>query len=182
MREFRAGAVPLWADTKDTNDLSANFALELSSETKSGNFQIGGQSLILQGKDARSALSIWSACLHRAGFDIHYTDVRSVAYLIEDRKHPLRSLEGDRSFARADVLLIQDVLNEEAVNSLSEEQRASVTWYLRAAMEDGIVFILATEEDVVGTTGMPMSFGVLLENNFQVITASKKTIKKKTRK
>lgn len=171
-RSFAGGHLP---------DLPDNVREAFTKEVDSGNFMLGGQSVIFVGPDACESLPIIHSCLLLANVPAYLTTPFEIIQAAKGNAPIFRHSEDRRTdLENAEVVIVADFFEKLVY---TPEDQTALHWFIRDGLHLGVTFVFAADSD---DADMPFNEAVekLIEDRVELIYVTKttKSAKKSKRK
>jgi hypothetical protein len=148
------------------NDMDQPARGVFEKEIEGGNFLKGGQSILLFGEDSAELAEQWIACLTVGQFPAYLTTPREIIRRMKAKKIMRDSDERAAMFDAAECLAIRDFFSTES--RMTKGDTSLFVWFLKEAIRDGIVLIIAaTEDDDLNYHGEEI--GTVIEQHLEVL-------------
>lgn len=176
-QRYLTGNLPLAYGDVTIECIEGNWRTLFEKEVESGNFLLGGKSLILVGDNADHVARQWLACLIRANYSAYRVTPMELAR--RALTYPIVNDSDERAadFDRAECLLLDDFFDK-PIDDLTD----AFSWYFRELIRDGVVILIASNKVDADLDNWGSIAGNEIAKNFEAIHGEKiKTTRKKAK-
>lgn len=164
---------------KDQRHMTVGFRDAFDNEVdENDGFMKGGKSFLTQFPEDRDNCEIAVCCLVRGNYAVYRTTPHEIVRRLDSK--PVYSMDLlDEQFAEAECYFIFDLLEPDVVNTLSEEEKGRLVWFVKEAITGGAVIVIPAPNQNADLNILGENFGEFVEQNFEVFHG--KTAKKRKR-
>lgn len=153
---------------KDQRHMTKGFREAFDSEVDvNDGFMKGGKSFLTQFPEDRDNCEIAVCCLARGNYAVYRTTPHEIVRRMDNKKVYSPDLL-DEQYVEAECYFIFDLLEPEVVNTLSEEEKGSLVWFIKEAITGGAVVVIPAPNQNADLNVLGESFGEFIEQTFEV--------------
>jgi hypothetical protein len=152
----------------DQKSMSEGFADAFNTEVDGGGYTRGAASQLAIGPYATKDIRCAFSCLMRGGYNVVKMDVRLITRRLDSKWIPRWTDDDDKCVSNAEVIVLDGLFNGELAEAMTPSERADFVWFIKDAIENGVVILAATEDTDADLNLFSDELGEILENIFEV--------------